>query len=139
MSTRLDSVLWRHRDTMERHDANDGSEVRFEFPLGFMIKVTIKGTTFVGTSVNYDNGSIMLIEETLKWCKIINEAMRTKLGIPPQAECEGHLKLKTKGREAWWIGKYNDRIKEEAVDGQIVPAAILLRRLARKSEIANAV
>jgi hypothetical protein len=127
----LNSLLWRSRDTLERHDAHDGSEVRFEFPLGFQIKVSAKGITFAGTSVNYDVGSIELVELAIEWAKIIAHAMRDRQGIPPQAECEGNLIMRIKGKEAWWKGQYNERMKE--TDG--IPAAAILRSIARKQEL----
>lgn len=129
--TRLDSLLWRERSTIERHDSKDGSEVTYEFPLGFCIKATAKGILFAGSSVNYNLGSIILVEEVIKWSQMIHLALRLGKGVPPQAECEGKLVLKSKDKKAWWKGQFKDAIVE--MNG--VPASMILRKQVREKEI----
>lgn len=129
--TILDTYLWRSRNTIERHDAPDGQSVRFEFPLGFMIQADRKGVTFVGTSINYDAGSIQEVERAIRWATQINVALRDGHGIPPQQELEGKLAIQSKKDMAWWKGRYKEKVR--AQDGVSAPA--ILRRLIRDQEL----
>jgi hypothetical protein len=129
--TILDTIQWRSRNTIERHDASDGTSVRFEFPLGFTIMANRTGVSFAGSSVNYDAGSIQEIERVIRWATNIYIAIRDGKGIPPQTELEGKLVLQGKGGKAWWKGKYKEAVK--AADG--VAAEAILRRLVRAQEL----
>lgn len=129
--TILDTFLFRERSAIERHDANDGKSVRFEFPLGFTIQADRKGVSFAGSSVNYDAGSIQQIERAIRWATLIYIAIRDDMGIPPQLELEGKLAIQGKNGKAWWKGKYKEAIKSQ--DG--VKAEAILRRLVRDQEV----
>jgi hypothetical protein len=129
--TILDTYQWRSRNTIERHDDPNGTFVRYEFPLGFMIQANRNGVSFAGSSVNYDAGSIQEVERTIRWATNIYIAIRDGGGIPPQAEAEGKLVLQKKAGKAWWRGKYRDAVK--ASDG--ISAEAILRRMAREQEL----
>lgn len=130
--TILDTYQWRSRNTIERHDATDGTSVRYEFPLGFTIMANRKGVSFAGSSVNYDAGGIQEIERAIRWATDIYICIRDGGGIPPQMEVERKLVMQTgKNGQAWWKGAYKDRIKGQ--DG--VMAQAILRRIVRDREL----
>jgi hypothetical protein len=129
--TILDTYQWRSRNTIERHDAKDGTSVRYEFPLGFTIQADRRGVSFAGSSVNYDAGSIQEIERAIRWATNIYIAIRDGGGIPPQTEVEGKLLLQAKNGKAWWKGKYKEAVK--AAEG--ISAEAILRRMVREQEL----
>jgi hypothetical protein len=129
--TILDTIQWRSRNTIERHDASDGTSVRFEFPLGFTIMANRAGVSFAGSSVNYDAGSIREIERVIRWATDIYLAIRDGKGIPPQTELEGKLILQAKSGKAWWKGRYKEAVKDQ--DG--VKGEAILRGIVRAQEL----
>lgn len=130
--TRLDSLLWKRRDAIERKDAHDGTQVTYEFPLGFSIIATRQGVMLAGSSICYDPGSIMLVEAAIKWATAISLALKAGKGIPPQDELEGRRILKSNDKYVWWKGDYQNHIDKVVVG---VPGETVLRAQARKDEL----
>lgn len=127
----LETILARTRNSVERTDSGDGTQVQYQFPLGFTIIATRKGVSFTGTSVNYDLGTLMQVTKAIDWAKQIHFAMLKQQGVPPQLEVEGLIKYAIKGDAAWWKGDYANRVKSQ---NGVHPLA-MIRQIARDKEV----